>query len=300
MNTGASLAVTGASSQIGVFLLPLLAAAGHPVTALSRRAPAEPLAVGDGVRWQRDLAGPDEVTGLLSCGPLDLALSLVERCAGLGKVVAFGTTSTETKAASPDPAERATVAAIAAAEARLRVLCGERGIDLVLVRPTLVYGCGLDKSLARLLRLGNRSGFIPLSNRADGLRQPVHAADLAGLAARALRTETGRFLEGPAPGGSTLSYRAMVERVARCGRRRIRPLPLPAPLLVGLLRTGQRAGLLEGANPEMVRRQARDLVFDDCVFRDRLGWDPRPFEPTPADFRVPPEAARYQLPATQP
>ena len=40
MSGTASVVVTGASSQIGVFLLPLLAEAGFDVTAVSRVAPA--------------------------------------------------------------------------------------------------------------------------------------------------------------------------------------------------------------------------------------------------------------------
>ena len=43
MSGAPSAVVTGASSQIGVFLLPLLVEAGFEVTAVSRAAPAEPV-----------------------------------------------------------------------------------------------------------------------------------------------------------------------------------------------------------------------------------------------------------------
>ena len=45
--------VTGASSQLGVFLLPRLRIAGFRVQALSRSAPLRPLEVAPGVTWMK-------------------------------------------------------------------------------------------------------------------------------------------------------------------------------------------------------------------------------------------------------
>ena len=281
MSGAPSAVVTGASSQIGVFLLPLLVEAGFEVTAVSRAAPADPVQAAGGVCWISPDTDPKSARYLVSCGPLSLALQFVERGVPLEKVVAFGTTSTLSKSDSPDRKERETIAAIAGAETRLKARCRERGLDLVLIRPTLVYGCGLDQNLSRLLRFGERRGFIPVSTHSGGLRQPVHAQDLAALARAALGTETGSVLEGSACGGSTLTYREMVEKTARCGQRRMRVLPVPKWLLKSVAR------LAPGANPAMIERQARDLVFDDSGFRKRLDWNPRPFEPTPAGFHPP-------------
>lgn len=297
MSRTPSVVVTGASSQIGVFLLPLLAEAGFEVTAVSRAAPDASTGVAGGVRWISADTDPIPARYLVSCGPLSLALRHVERGNELQKVVAFGTTSTQIKSASPDRAERETIAAIAGAESRLKARCRERDIDLVLIRPTLVYGCGLDENLSRLLRFGERRGFIPVSTCASGLRQPVHAEDLAGLALRALSADTGPLLEGEAPGGSTLSYREMVEKTARCGVREIRVLPLPSFLMRALVGFAAAIGAAPGINPSMVDRQARDLVFDGSNFREALGWNPRPFEPTPADFAIPADIAAFQLPS---
>jgi nucleoside-diphosphate-sugar epimerase len=283
MSAESSVVVTGASSQIGVFLLPQLAEAGYEVTAVSRSVVAAAPRSDAGVCWIPPDTDPGSARYLVSCGPLPLALPFVERAVAPEKVVAFGTTSTLSKSDSPDRAERETIAAIADAEAGLKARCRERDIDLVLIRPTLVYGCGRDENLSRLLRFGERTGFIPVSTRSSGLRQPVHAQDLAGLALRALQEGTGSLLEGEACGGSKVSYREMVARTAQCGRRKIRVLHIPAWLFKTL------AGLAPGANPAMVARQARDLVFDDSGFRQRLDWNPRPFEPTPADFAAPPK-----------
>ena len=290
MSDSGSVLVTGASSQIGVFLLPRLDAADFQALAVSRQAPAEPVHVAGSISW----FGPETVPGsadfLVSCGPLSLACRSVEDGASFRKVVAFSTSSLHNKMDSADDAERDLLSEIAEEEDRLKSLCNERGIGLVLIRPTLVYGCGLDRNLSLLLSFGERTGVIPVSRLADGLRQPVHADDLAGLAVSALTKETGPLLEGEACGGSTLSYREMTERVAACGRRRIRVLSLPQRLLIALL------GLRKDLNPEMVRRQAVDMTFDDTPFRQKLGYNPRPFNPARADFSIPSVQQAFRLP----
>ncbi len=148
---------------------------------------------------------------------------------------------------------------------------------------------------ARCIRLGARTGFIPLSSESGGLRQPVHADDLAALAVTALSGTVHGCLEGEACGGETLEFREMVNRVAACGKGRVRPLPLPASLLTTLVKVFSSIRPGTSINTEMVRRQAIDMVFDDTVFRQSLAYHPRPFNPTRADFSIPPEFERLRL-----
>jgi hypothetical protein len=67
-------------------------------------------------------------------------------------------------------------------------------------------------------------------------------------------------------------------------------------LTVALLRARALLSGPDGVNAEMARRQNRDLVFDDSALRRSLGWSPRPFRPTPEDFRIPQRAQALQLP----
>jgi nucleoside-diphosphate-sugar epimerase len=285
------VAAAGARSQIGVFLLPLLGAAGYRVTALSRQE-NPPASLGGPVAWCSPQTAPSAIDGLVSCGPLSLARRWVEHSEGLDRVVAFSTTSTVSKKNSGDRSERNLVRSIAGEETALKALCRERGIALSILRPTLVYGCGQDHNLSRLLRFGERTGFIPCSSRAGGLRQPVHAEDLATIALAALGRPGNDFSESPVCGGSTLTYREMLEKTSRCGRRPIRLVSIAPALMVPVVKAAAMTGLASGVNPEMVRRQATDLVFDDTPAREFLGWNPRPFDPTPADFELPPALKR--------
>ena len=304
-SAASGVVVGGASSQIGVFLLPRLLDAGYRVRALSRRA-HEPVALGERLTWthpdrERGARGEDSDHAdlpryLLSAGPPVVALELLERNPQIRKAVVFTTTSVLTKRDSADDAERDLMERILREESQLRAQCRRSETELVLIRPTLVYGCGLDRNISRLVRFGDRTGFIPLSSAAGGLRQPVHADDLAALAVKALVENTGDIFEGPACGGEQLSYREMVRRVAACCRRPVRCLEWPPRVLALLATAAGRLRRASGVNAQMVYRQAEDLVFDDHAFRSRLGYRPRPFHPLRADFEIPESAARWRLP----
>jgi nucleoside-diphosphate-sugar epimerase len=303
-----SVLVTGASSQLGVFALPRLQAAGFSVLALSRRAPPSAMEVAERVRWQHPGPLPGQSSDierlpagsaqhLLSCGPLDLAISLVSKQTGLKRLVAFSTSSILTKAGSVNLAESEYMAEIREQELRLKELCDERGIFLVLLRPTLIYGCGLDRNISTLARFGRRFGFIPLAGEAQGLRQPVHADDLAAVAVHALSIDHTTSLESVACGGSTLSYHQMVQKIAAACGESVRTRTLPTWMLAVAVRAASLLPAFRTFNTEMVYRQSRDMVFNDTALREALNYQPRPFEPTAADFEVPEEAQKLQLPS---
>lgn len=290
-----TVAVTGASSQLGVFLLPRLQDAGYRVEAYSRRTDV-PVRMSRQLCWfpPRISARSMGATALVSCGPLELAEAMVLANRELQRVIAFSTTSVSTKADSDNRAENLRMQLIRAAETRLIAACEANGVSLLLLRPTLIYGCGLDQNISLLARFGQRSGWIPVASNADGLRQPVHADDLAELAVRALQADLMPSLECAACGGSTLAYREMAARTAECFSG-VRILSLPAVLFAWAVRLASVLPAYRGLNAEMVRRQSSDLVFDDTPLREQLGFEPRPFNPSPADFKISAECSELQL-----
>lgn len=299
--------VTGATGQIGVFLLPRLLAADCRVVALSRRIQRgtgfNPQAGGGRLSWvhPEDWRGPgasggDDERGnwLISAGPIELAAGLLERRTAWGGVVCFSSSSVLVKGGSPVPTERAQVRAMIAAERALRRDCRSRSIPLWLFRPTLIYGCGLDENISRVAWFGQRFRFVPIAGAAHGLRQPVHADDVAQLAVSALSDEASDGLESPVVGGETLTYAEMVERVLSGLGLRPRLLRLPPALMTVAAAVAGHVWRRSGLNAEMARRQNRDLKFDDTAVRTRLGYAPRPFRPTARDFTTPAEAKALQ------
>ena len=303
----ATVLLTGASSQLGVFLIPRLLAGGFRVLAVSRKAPRCQQDSQEGLLWVHpDKLGHGAGEGpsglsrqanmLVSCGPMELAIQAVRACAGLERVVAFSTSSVLSKAGSPDRSENEQIEGILSGETELKAFCEQAGLALLCLRPTLIYGCGLDRNISRIAGWIRQHGWVPVAGQARGLRQPVHADDLAKVAVGALSAELPLTLDSPACGGSTLSYRHMVELIFDSLDQPRRIIKIPAGILA--LLTGLLANLpaFHGLNREMVRRQNTDLVFDDTVLKQALDYNPRPFRPVAEDYEIPLNAAHYRLP----
>lgn len=265
--------VLGASSQIGYFLLPELAHRGARVLALSRR----PQAVVAGVDWLRgSLPQPpaDTKTADSICcfAPLDALAVWIESGAapGLQRVVATSSMSAESKRASPVASERAVAQRLRDGEAALARACRQRGIAWTVLRPTLIYGAARDHSLTPLARRAVTWRVFGLP-AGSGLRQPVHAADIAMAVARALDgAAAGNVV--PIGGGERLTAGEMFARVRDSLPVRTLPLRIPAPLI----RLGARlVPPLRGP----LTRLGKDLVADNGELERLLGVRPRSFRP---------------------
>lgn len=278
--------VFGASGQIGAPAVELLQAVGWRVLAVSRQARGDAA----GVHWiQADLPEtidlPWQVDAAISCGPLDkfshwYAASDL-RCA---RVIAFGSTSASTKAASSSDDERDVAQRLAQAESRIRQAAHLRGAAATLLRPTLVYGGGQDQTLSHIAALAQRYGCFALPRRALGLRQPVHVQDLASAALLALQSPNAAGNSYDLPGGERLPYREMVKRVLGCLPAQPRLLELPMPLFRVALRVAQARGVARPLTPAAVARMRCDLVFDAGPARRDFAYMPRPFQPQAAMF----------------
>ncbi|KGI76926.1 SDR family oxidoreductase [Oleiagrimonas soli] len=265
--------VFGASGSIGRFLLPRLREAGDAFVAVSRRPRDD--ASGEWVQG----ALPDDVPALpavdavVCVGPLDHFVAWLEQASLIGtpRIVAMSSMSAESKREAPLTAERALAARLRDAEARLAATCERRGLHWAILRATLIYGDGRDRSLTPLAKRAMRWRVFPLP-AGRGLRQPVHAQDLAAAVFAALHMEHApdRVLE--AGGGERLSARQMFARV-RAGLPRW-TLPLPVPRLALRL-----AALLSPRVRGAIARLDENLIADNRELERQLGVKPRDFRP---------------------
>jgi len=282
--------LTGASSQIGVFAIPRLVAAGFRVIAVSRKGRPAHFPDFEQVQWATAAIACDDARScryLLSAGPLDLAKRFLLACDYLEQAIVFSSTSVASKQASGNAAERAQIRNMQLLESELQSIAGSRGLRLSIFRPTLIYGCGMDTNISLLARWIRRFGFMPVNGEASGLRQPVHADDLAQVAVGALGSHKDLPRVMNLCGGETLSYAEMVSRIFAATGKPARLLHLPERLFVAVVNIAGLVGSGSGLNGEMVRRQQRDLVFDDREARELLAYDPRPFRPSLTDFSFP-------------
>jgi nucleoside-diphosphate-sugar epimerase len=271
--------VTGATSLIGRFALPRLQTMGVETVALSRTAPDQPGWVRGGLSDADLGAKLPECPTALSLSPIwHLPPGLAAlKARGMKRLVAFSSTSVVTKAASPDAYEQGMVRRLADGEDAMRAFCEANGVAWTLLRPTLIYAEGQDQNVSRLARLIGRLGFLPLAGKGEGLRQPVHADDLAAAAIVAAERAAAENKAYDLPGGETLTYRQMAERVFEgMGRK---PTILPLPESLWRLAFAMTRPFLPGATAQMGARMSEDLAFDGSAAAADFGWNPRPFRP---------------------
>jgi nucleoside-diphosphate-sugar epimerase len=144
-----------------------------------------------------------------------------------------------------------------AGEQALRERCAALGLELVIVRPPLVYGPGAPGNFGRLLRAARRGLPLPLAsvrNRRD-LIGVDNLADLLLLCARHPAAAGELFL---ASDGEEISTAALARALYRAAGRRSRLLPAP-PAFLRMLGAGRLLG---------------DLRVDSSRARVLLGWHP--------------------------
>jgi nucleoside-diphosphate-sugar epimerase len=212
-------------------------------------------------------------------GLLAAALPYLYRLSGpsLTRVVAFTSTSIITKVDSEILAERESVRLWGEAERQLITACERLGIVWTVLRPTIIYDEGRDANITRLSRLIVRLGFMPLAGDGLGLRQPVHAEDLAiGALAAAASPVAGNKVYA-VPGKETITYREMVGRIFDGLDKPRRVVAIPPSLWRAAFALARP--FISNANVAMGNRMSKDMTFDSAPAVRDFGWNPREFRP---------------------
>jgi dihydroflavonol-4-reductase len=166
----------------------------------------------------------------------------------------------------------------AAGEEVARRAASRCGIDLVIVRPSWVYGVGCPRT-AKLLRSLRKGRFFYLG-RGDNLRHPLYIDDfLQGIEQAALAPAGiagGTFnLAGP----RWMTVQEMVSQFASASG--VRPPTLHAPRWIGMTLgwAAEQVSAVTGAEPPISRRTLaffeNDNAFDISAAREAFGFDPR-------------------------
>jgi nucleoside-diphosphate-sugar epimerase len=150
------------------------------------------------------------------------------------------------------------------AEQSLRDIAGRTRLEVVIVRPPLVYGPGVRANFLRLMRWVDKGVPLPLGS-IDNRRSLVSIWNLCDLLAN--------LLQNPAACGTWMvsdpedfSTPELIRRIGVAMKRRTRLLPVPVAVLSCL-------GSLTGRRDE-VRRLCGSLVADVSQTRSVLGWSP--------------------------
>ena len=273
--------VFGLSGQVGDALLPMLRDSGYSVTALSRMS-KRPDA---NIAWQQagfESFKPEEKTydAVISLGPLDAFSDwLTASNVRSKKIVVLSSTSVTTKKSSPDPSERKLSQLLADSEKKIIRIAEETPMDVIILRPTLIYGVGRDQSLSRWLNMARRFKFVVLPRNAGGLRQPVHAGDVARAVFNSVDARVNGLHILELPGGEALAFDEMLLRTLRVHLPATRIFRVPDDFFRLFIRMAGVFGLAKGLGPGFFARLTEDWVFDAEPVERVLGCRTRPFSP---------------------
>jgi nucleoside-diphosphate-sugar epimerase len=153
----------------------------------------------------------------------------------------------------------------AEAEAALKTLGSQTGLEITIIRPPLVYGPGVRGNFRSLMKWA-ASGAPSIFSAVKNKRSFIHVENLCDLLILALRHSDAANRLFVASDGYDLSTHELLLLLTRQEGRRPLSIPVPPALLRGI-------GLLAGRE-EMVARLTENLLVDSTETRRVLGWRP--------------------------
>lgn len=277
------IAVIGATSKTGRYLISRLCDDGHAVRALGRDRGRLDALDPRAEKTRADLERPETIARALADADRVVSLAharfaetvLAGLPAGCRQVVLTG--STRRFSALADPAAddvRRGEAALAGS--------GRPGIML---HPSMIYGAPDDRNVNRILRYIRRwprplAALVPLPDGGRHTVQPVFVDDVVAAFAAAVTGEPAPAAADPivVAGPEPITYAEMVRACARALGRRALIVGVPSRLLAGAAAGARGIGLPVPFAPAEIRRAIEDKRFDVGDLRDRLGVTPVSFE----------------------
>lgn len=277
-----TVGIIGAASYVGMAAAEIAMADGRPCVGFSRH-----IRKPDRHEW-RTLSEPrsdEHIERWIDVGPI---WTFSERrnaikAYGATKIVITSSTSRFTKQGSGSKKETETAERLQRGEEDFAQWCEVNAIDWIILRPTLIYGLGRDKNVREIAAMIRKVGIFPIFGAGSGLRQPIHAEDLALACIRALDGITNNKAYNVS-GGQVLTYKEMVQEVFRALNRRPITPTVPLPLFKLACRALNLVPRFAHWTPQMAERMNADMAFDHIDATQDFGFEPRPFRLTPSDL----------------
>jgi nucleoside-diphosphate-sugar epimerase len=292
--------LTGATGFVGQALLPHLRTEGMTVRVASRRTPGAGVSgieharvadIGPGTDWRMALTGVDTVLHLAArvhvlrdvardplvpfravnvAGTLNLAEQAIQ--AGVGrfvyvssiKVNGEGRDAPYTESDLPAP-EDAYAISKWEAEQGLRELASRSALEVVILRPPLIYGPGVKANFLRLMQVVHRGWPLPLG-AVHNRRSLLYLGNFVDVLTRCVLHPAAAGQTFLLADGEDVSSPELIRRLAAAMERPPRLLPVPESVL-------RIVGVALGKRMEMARLLG-SLTIDAGHVRRVLDWQP--------------------------
>mgnify|MGYP003384579166 CR=1 FL=1 len=151
------------------------------------------------------------------------------------------------------------------AEEGLKKIAEKTGMEVVIIRPPLVYGAGVKANFLNLLKLSNTGLPLPFG-LVNNKRSMVYVENLVDFIIRCIDHPNAANQTFLVSDGENLSLKSLITYI----RKAMGKSPLLLPVPVGLFKL---AGKLTGKSG-VVDRLVGDLQVDSSKARELLDWTP--------------------------
>jgi nucleoside-diphosphate-sugar epimerase len=151
------------------------------------------------------------------------------------------------------------------AEQALKRVAAETGLDMVILRPPLVYGPGVKGNFLHLLQVVQRGMPLPLAS-IHNRRSLIFLGNLVEAIITCMTHPQAKGKTYLVSDNAHVSTAELISRIARALGRSARLWPFPAELL-------RFAAMLTGKSAE-ADRLLSSLQVDSSKIRSELGWKP--------------------------
>lgn len=291
-----NILVTGANGLVGKSLCLSLETDGHQVTRVVRRTTANnqltvckidsktswDFALGDQIDAVVHLAARVHVMNdsttdseiLYRSVNTEGTLNLARQCAAKGvkrfvfistvKVMGEGRVKPYTVSDTPQPVGPYALSKLQAEEG-LQKIAAMTGMEVVVIRPPLVYGAMVGANFLSLMKAVSSGIPFPFSS-IDNLRSLIYIGNLVDAITFCLHHPKAAGKVLMVSDGEDISTPELVRRLADALGKKPRLLPVPEKLL--------RLGGRVLGRRETVERLLGSLTVDISPIRDELGWQP--------------------------
>jgi len=286
VNHSKNILIFGAHSDIGVYLIPLLNKLGFSTYCFTR----QPLSHKENshIIWLRnsDFGRPSSLEGveiptvisLMPIWELSKHRNILESIQA-AKLIAFSSTSITSKARSSSARERHVSELLQQGESWIQNEFINDSRSALILRPTMIYGGKYNLNINRIIRIVKLLRFFLLIGHGTGLRQPVHAEDLAKLCCQCLENQNSGNRTFIVAGGEILQYRNMIERIFESVGISTRIISVPIFLAKPILSVLKCFPSHRDITLEMLKRIDQNLCYNHQEAINELGWSPRGFQP---------------------
>ena len=274
-----SYLITGARGVIGIPLINALIDDHSTVIAVSR---SDNSSDSPRLKWIKNNLeqGLDiswkQINIYIHCAPLWLLPAALEGCTNSKlRVIAFSSTSVISKQSSADRPDSDLARELEGAEQLSLSVASNLGLEMIILRPTMIYGYGLDSNVMQIASVIKRFNFFLLAGKAIGKRQPVHVDDLVSLIMRLSKKKDWPERIYELGGGEVLSYKEMIIRIFHA--LGIRPRIISIPVFGYRILITITSLFKPELSPGMADRMNQDLMYNIDKAINQLGFKPAKF-----------------------